>query len=485
MTTFQAESDPVSPPKRQPVVLSEQSIDYMVETMSISPIRHYRSDTSVAADDAISLSIPWGGALDHCSIPAPRMNDSDGMLRAPKFTVNLNQNGRDAVSSRSIYSGEGVLSKHHSLKLDAQGRFMLKLERILAQEKCIGTIAPGQLERLQARASELITERDSRYLPAYLAEAAKKHLAVDATAKSKSSSSRRPEVPLKKSSAQSNAPDLLGQLRLLRADKNAIRLPEIQLSLYSDIKNLMLKAGGVYRTADSGSFFSFPAEIDTQSVLEQLIGGKQLNVKKETQFFATPEATGLTAIGNFKRVDGLRFLEPSAGDGALADLLMTRGAIVETIENWPVNISALKAKGYAPVERDFLSVRPAEIGPFDCVLMNPPFSNRQDIFHVRHALGFLHGDGELCAIMSPQFMQSRIKDSLKFKQLIDISGAHVQTMDSGTFKDSGTQAKTVMIHIEMPKLIQALESRGETGEEYGLDLSMALEKHARAAIARP
>lgn len=488
MSTLSSTSSPDAPDaarNRQPVLLSEQAIEHMIATLEISSIRHYRIPAPELAADAISLTIPWGGALLQPAVPWSRISDSGVMVRAPRFTVKLNQDGRDAVSSRSIYSGEGVVSKHHTLRLDTQGQFMLKLERILAQEKCIGSVSPEQLERLQSRAAELIVERDARYLPAFLAEEAKKHLATTAPVDEKTPSIGQGKPASRRVATQPNRAILVSELKLLRAEKNTIRLPESKLSSYGEIKTLMLKAGGSYRSDSSGSFFSFPKDIDPQSLLEKLVRGESSNVKKETQFFATPEATGRAAIGKFKQVSGLRFLEPSAGDGALVDLLVSEGAMVESIENWPVNVSALKAKGYSPMERDFLSVQPDEMDAFDGVLMNPPFSNRQDIAHVRHALGFLHGKGELCAIMSPQFTQSKIKDSLNFKNLIEMSGAEVQSMDAGTFKESGTQAKTVMIHIQMPRLLESLKSRGETGEEYGLDLSVAWHTKNRAALDRP
>jgi hypothetical protein len=136
-------------------------------------------------------------------------------------------------------------------------------------------------------------------------------------------------------------------------------------------------------------------------------------------------------------------------------------------------VNKLKAKGYDVIERDFLSVTPDEIGTFDAVLMNPPFSNRQDIAHISHALSFLNSDSELTAIMSPQFQTAKIKASENFRELMDLAGAEITPIDKGAFKESGTGVATVMVHLKMSNLLAALDHDPDADSKYGIDLSRA------------
>lgn len=223
----------------------------------------------------------------------------------------------------------------------------------------------------------------------------------------------------------------------------------------------------------------------TPEVFESLKDGlgrawaKRLNAefKERTQpvdqvFFATPKELGLRLIERFGSLKGLRVLEPEAGQAGLADLACdAKASEVVTIENWGVNIDVLKSKGYNPIEEDFLKVKPETTGLFDAVIMNPPFSKRQDIAHVRHALSFLVEDGRLEAITSTQFQSSSIKDSKNFKELTEFVDSNVTMIEPGAFKGSGTSVATVMLSFDMKQLLDRLEEAGTDGSEFGLDLS--------------
>lgn len=268
--------------------------------------------------------------------------------------------------------------------------------------------------------------------------------------------------------------ELLEQLQSMSATGNRIDLPEAQLSRYADIKTAMQKAGGKYKSPSKGlpAHFIFPVRVNAAAILDELTCGGRINIQKETQFFATPKAVGLKLIERFGSLEGMRVLEPEAGQAGLADLARdAKASEVVTIENWGVNIDVLKSKGYDPIEEDFLKVKPETTGLFDAVIMNPPFSKRQDIAHVRHALSFLNQDGRLEAITSTQFQTSSIKDSKLFRDLTELVDSDVQTIESGSFQESGTSVATVMLSIDMKQLLDRLEEVGTDGSEFGLDLS--------------
>lgn len=95
---------------------------------------------------------------------------------------------------------------------------------------------------------------------------------------------------------------------------------------------------------------------------------------------------------------------------------------------------------------DFLTMN-GELGLFDVVLMNPPFSKAQDIAHVRHAFDHLKDGGQLVAITSPGWTFRTDKKHAEFSAWTRKVGATKYELPAGTFKASGTNVSTVVIHI--------------------------------------
>jgi hypothetical protein len=103
-------------------------------------------------------------------------------------------------------------------------------------------------------------------------------------------------------------------------------------------------------------------------------------------------------------------LEPSAGLGRLIDAILhpiqmpIAPAEVVAVEMEPVLCRHLyenydSCNGEKTLyQRDFLTMKPAETGLFDAIIMNPPFHMRSDIKHILHALTFLKPEGKLAAI---------------------------------------------------------------------------------------
>lgn len=97
-----------------------------------------------------------------------------------------------------------------------------------------------------------------------------------------------------------------------------------------------------------------------------------------------------------------RYLEPSAGTGSLIDEWVKEW---EGIEDWEiVEYSAARArllKAKYPdatvLEADFLEM--GTLDSFDCILMNPPYSDGRWQAHVAHAVLFLKPGGVLVAIL--------------------------------------------------------------------------------------
>lgn len=124
---------------------------------------------------------------------------------------------------------------------------------------------------------------------------------------------------------------------------------------------------------------------------------------KDFAFFPTPKdvAKRMVELAEIpeKKDKPLSILEPSAGDGAIM-AEVPRGhycCVVEfnfhrfekLIQNW--------ANFWDIAQADFLKWNPSQT--FDRVLMNPPFSDRVEAFHVVKAFGHLKPGGILVAII--------------------------------------------------------------------------------------
>lgn len=469
------ESDSEKPryaPSRESVAqspcFSRSTLDHLIANLTIEPFFESRSHGPSRPDDALGVSLE--GSLykvvkEASGVPAERLHDTMRHSVFPRFTIRLDAEGLDTLqASGLIYGLEKPLESHYLLQVAEDGRVHAKYQTILGGRN-LGTFKPDQLQALQQKAAELIAERDLTYAPLYSAM------------QDKRASQALAEVA---------GDNLVDQLKALCLDGADVRLPEKHLSQYKTIREVMLNAGGEYKSNAQGSFFRFSDAQEAGDKLARIQAGERPNLQQETQFFATPDHLVALAVDRFMMpVAGSRFLEPSAGDGAMAKRLHSVGAgEVVCVENWAVNVAALKKAGLDPIEKDFLTVSPSEFELFDGALMNPPFTKGADIAHVRHALGFLKPTGELVAIMSPGFMTRQTSSMKNFADLMELADAEVEPIGAGAFKSSGTNVSTVMVHIRMADLLNSLEARQENGAEYGLDLSGAWKTHRSVLVAQ-
>lgn len=121
-------------------------------------------------------------------------------------------------------------------------------------------------------------------------------------------------------------------------------------------------------------------------------------------FFPTPPALVTRMIEAAELEPGMACLEPSAGTGNIAKAILRAGIsahLLQCIEIVPKLAEALIIDGLATRCADFMEYEPGQL--FDRILMNPPFENRQDEEHIRHAATFLRSGGRLvgiCTVMT-------------------------------------------------------------------------------------
>lgn len=251
--------------------------------------------------------------------------------------------------------------------------------------------------------------------------------------------------------AEGSDASLLAEIGLLTVQGQRLELPAQQLVHYARIKALVQAAGGRY--ACNG--FTFEPGCDVAALLAQLRAGGQPNPKKERQAFFTPPVLAAETVAWAGDLAGKRVLEPSAGEGALADAARAAGARVLAVESHGPSARILHDKGYEVLERDFLALSPAETGLCDAVIANPPFTRGQDMAHVMHMWRFLRPGGVLASLMSPGWRTGRTKAQREFQSFVERTGALVEELPAGAFKASGTHVAAVRIRVDKP--VEALD----------------------------
>ena len=96
---------------------------------------------------------------------------------------------------------------------------------------------------------------------------------------------------------------------------NRLELPQgITFDCYPQVKKILRDAGGKYQS----NGFNFKDQ-DAMEIRDALASGERINDKKKFQFFATPDNLAKQLVDMAEIGPEDRVLEPSAGQGAIAD----------------------------------------------------------------------------------------------------------------------------------------------------------------------
>lgn len=144
--------------------------------------------------------------------------------------------------------------------------------------------------------------------------------------------------------------------------------------------------------AESDGKWAF--DYDPSDVLSEIIVSGCIPDAVSHQFYPTPEHIALQAVEAAQLFGAQSILEPSAGLGGLAKFLPP--SLTQCVEVSALHCEVLRAKGHAVEQADFLQWRG---GPFDRVVMNPPFSEGRWRAHVEHAARMVKPGGRLVAIL--------------------------------------------------------------------------------------
>lgn len=232
---------------------------------------------------------------------------------------------------------------------------------------------------------------------------------------------------------------------------NNIKLPSIQLDrkLYLEVAKALELIGGKWK---GGKISAFVFLTDPTDLLEQIANGKKRNLKKEYQFFATPDdlADYLVELAEIKEEDIV--LEPSAGQGALVNAInrVIPNKSVYCYELMDVNQTILKKiPTVIFVKDDFLTNDTYETAyTYDRIIANPPFSKNQDIDHIKRMWARLNVGGKIVTIASTHWQISNNKKEREFREWLEKVGAYIEPIEAGRFKESGTMVGTNIIVID-------------------------------------
>lgn len=248
---------------------------------------------------------------------------------------------------------------------------------------------------------------------------------------------------------------LLDVLQQCTVEGLVVKIPTTPLDkkLYAQVKSSIEKIGGKWT---GGKVFGFVFKTDPTELLADIAGGAKRNIKKEYQFFPTPDAIAddLVSIANIYEDDII--LEPSAGQGAIIKAIRRFGikAPIFYVEKMEQNVHVLeeyinktgqKTFRMNTKDQDFLNLDNKEPA-FTKIIANPPFANNQDVDHVRHMYSMLKPNGRLVSIVFDNWQTADNKKK-QFIQWLEDLNAEIIDLPAGTFKESGTSVPTKIVVI--------------------------------------
>jgi len=236
-------------------------------------------------------------------------------------------------------------------------------------------------------------------------------------------------------------------LQKCTVEGNTIKLPNVQLDRkeYLEVKKSLELIGGKWK---GGKVSGFMFLSDPTDLLNQITKGDNINIKKEFQFFATPEhiANTLVYLADIAQHDTI--LEPSAGQGAIIKEINNVSDVVpdcfELMETNKMILNKTDLK-FNLIGDDFLLSDDKE---YSKIIANPPFSKNQDITHVYKMFDKLGRGGKLVAMMSKHWQQSNNKKETQFRDWLNELNAETIEIAANEFKASGTSIATVIVIID-------------------------------------
>jgi predicted RNA methylase len=245
------------------------------------------------------------------------------------------------------------------------------------------------------------------------------------------------------------APEVAAVLADATVQDGAVKLPEeLARPLYVAVNKALAAIGGRWDRRRGSHVF--PAGVNAADRLAELLDTGKATSARAAGFFETPPGVAAELVAVAQILPGHRVLEPSAGHGAIASrLLELVGADnLTVVELLAENCRVLRDRGLDPIQADFLT---ADLdGPFDRIVMNPPFDGRKDVRHVNHAFSLLAPGGRVVAVMAEGVTYRDDRATRTVRELVDAHGS-VTANPARSFAASGTDMATVTVLLDKPR----------------------------------
>lgn len=165
--------------------------------------------------------------------------------------------------------------------------------------------------------------------------------------------------------------------------------------------------GGV--STVNGTSWNF--DYNAHTVIREILRTGQLPEARTHQFYPTQEGLAKKAVEEAGIEPEDDVLEPSGGQAGIARFLPVEQTT--TVEISALNCAVLKAKGFDPIQTDFLTWQPGRL--FSKIVMNPPFSSGRAIAHLNHAVELLAPRGRLVAILPGSYHGKELIPGMKHR----------------------------------------------------------------------
>lgn len=227
---------------------------------------------------------------------------------------------------------------------------------------------------------------------------------------------------------------------------NIVKLPNVQLDrkIYQDVAKSIQLIGGKWK---GGKIEGFVFDENPTKLLNEIANGEKRNLKKEFQFFSTPDklANELVFYADLKQHDTI--LEPSAGQGAIIKAINKVCDVVpDCYELMDLNVKILNDTDlkFNLIGSDFLK---HDNRNYSKIIANPPFTKNQDIDHLKLMYKFLNKGGRLVCITSESWTNGSQKKQVEFREWLESLDFEVIDIAKGAFKESGTMVGGKIIII--------------------------------------
>jgi len=246
------------------------------------------------------------------------------------------------------------------------------------------------------------------------------------------------------------SPEIVEVLKSATIDDKGLVLPKLDPKVYQKVKKFLELTGWTWNKKAQTHLPD--SEESKQNLLKLIESGSVTDKQKLFQAYYTPDDVADQLVNYAGIQNAMSILEPSAGLGSLVKAVYglhnRRHLQVTCVDINPEATAHLKNEGFDKViEADFLTLSVNDLGLYDRVLMNPPFTDRQDAKHILHAMQFLRPGGYLVAILSLAWNFRSESEYGKLARLVQDFGEVMADLPQGTFRSEGTNIATQIIRI--------------------------------------